>query len=260
MSRSAVTAVVTGHTQGLGAALAAGLMERNIAVLGVARGTAPALAERFGPLLRECQVNLSDSQALGAWLATSALREHIGASTLVLLMNNAGTVDPVGALHDQDPLLVARAVALNVAAPLMLAAAVVAAAPQAERRIVHVSSGAARNAYTGWSVYGATKAALDHHARSVALDYPIGPDACDAVAGVRICSLAPGVIDTAMQAQIRATPESLFPQRERFTALQQDGALTSPAQCAAGIIDYVLDQHFGRVPVDDLRTSGRQGG
>ncbi|NHZ64377.1 SDR family oxidoreductase [Massilia genomosp. 1] len=253
MSRSAITAIVTGHTQGLGAALAAGLMERDIAVLGVARGTAPALAERFGPLLRECRVNLADSQALGAWLASSVLREHIGASTLVLLMNNAGTVDPVGALHDQDPLVVARAVALNVAAPLMLAAAVVAAAAQAERRIVHVSSGAARNPYTGWSVYGATKAALDHHARSVALDYPIVPDG-----GVRICSLAPGVIDTAMQAQIRATPESLFPQRERFTALQRDGALASPAQCAAGIIDYVLDQHFGRVPVDDLRTAARQ--
>lgn len=258
MSQPAITAIVSGHTQGLGAALAAGLMERNIAVLGLARGTAPALAARFGPLLREVQLNLSDSDALGAWLATSALREHVGASTLVLLMNNAGTVEPVGAPHQQDVLAVARAVALNVAAPLMLAAAVVAAAAQAERRIVHVSSGAARNAYTGWSVYGATKAALDHHARSVALDYPIGPRTGDAGAGVRICSLAPGVIDTAMQAQLRATPESLFPQRERFMALQQDGALASPAQCAAGIIDYVLDQHFGRVPVDDLRTAARQ--
>ncbi|WP_370661682.1 SDR family oxidoreductase [Massilia aquatica] len=256
VSPTAIVAVVSGHTQGLGAALAAGLMERNIAVLGLARGTAPALAERFGPLLSEVQLNLSDSEALGAWLATSALREHVEARTLVLLINNAGTVEPVGALHQQDVLAVARAVALNVAAPLMLAAAVVAAAPHAERRIVHVSSGAARNAYTGWSVYGATKAALDHHARSVALDYPDAPRTGEA--GVRICSLAPGVIDTAMQAQIRATPESLFPQRARFSALQQDGALTSPEQCAAGIIDYVLDQHFGSVPVDDLRTAARQ--
>lgn len=251
-------AVVTGHTQGLGEALAAALMERNIPVLGLARRSVPALAARFGPLLRECQVDLSDSAALAAWLATPALRDYLDAATLVLLFNNAGTVEPVGALHDQDPLAVARAVALNVAAPLMLAAAVVAAAPLAERRIVHVSSGAARNAYTGWSVYGATKAALDHHARSVALDYPMPPRGRDDSApGVRICSLAPGVIDTAMQAQIRATPESRFPQRERFTALQKDGALTSPQQCAAGVIDYVLGQHFGREPVDDLRAPAR---
>lgn len=250
-------AVVTGHTQGLGEALAAGLMERNIPVLGLARGTAPALATRFGPLLREHQLDLSDSAALAAWLATPALADYLGAATQVLLFNNAGTVEPVGALHDQDPLAVARAVALNVAAPLMLAAAVTAAAPQAQRRIVHVSSGAARNAYTGWSVYGATKAALDHHARSVALDYPMPPRGRDDTAGVRICSLAPGVIDTAMQAQIRATPESRFPQRARFVELQRDGALVSPQQCAAGVIDYMLGQHFGREPVDDLRTASR---
>jgi benzil reductase ((S)-benzoin forming) len=249
-------AVVSGHTQGLGAALAAGLMERNIAVLGLARGTAPALAARFGPLLREVGLDLADSDALGTWLATPALREHVDGASRVLLFNNAGTVEPIGAPHAQDPLAVARAVALNVAAPLMLAAAVVLAAAQAERRILHVSSGAAQNAYGGWSVYGATKAALDHHARAVALDYPLAADA--GAAAVRICSLAPGVIDTAMQARIRATPASRFPLRERFLALQQDGALVSPERCAADLIDYVLDPHFGRTPVDDLRSATRQ--
>ncbi|MDQ1816750.1 SDR family oxidoreductase [Massilia sp. CCM 9210] len=254
MSGPVVTAVVSGHTQGLGAAVAAELMTRGIAVLGVARGTAPELAARFGPLLREHQADLADSAALAAWLATPALRDFVGASTRVLLINNAGTVEPVGALHDQDPLAVAQAVALNVAAPVMLAAAVAGAARQADCRILHVSSGAARNAYTGWSVYGATKAALDHHARAVALDYPLPPQAGSA--GVRICSLAPGVIDTAMQARIRATPESRFPLRERFLALQRDGALSSPEQSAAGVVDYLLAPGFGHDVVDDLRAAG----
>ncbi|WP_187363470.1 SDR family oxidoreductase [Massilia frigida] len=253
-----MSAIVSGHTQGLGAALAAELMMRGIAVLGLARGTAPQLAARFGPLLREHQADLSDSAALAAWLATPALRDFVGASTQVLLINNAGTVEPVGALHDQDPLAVAQAVALNVAAPMMLAAAVATAARQADCRILHVSSGAACNAYTGWSVYGGTKAALDQHARAVALDYPLAPQAGDGAAGVRICSLAPGVIDTAMQARIRATPESRFPQRERFLALQRDGALSSPEQCAAGVVDYLLATGFGRDAVDDLRATGRR--
>ncbi|ATQ76561.1 short-chain dehydrogenase [Massilia violaceinigra] len=256
MTGPVVTAVVSGHTQGIGAAVAAELMTRGIAVLGLARGTAPELAARFGPLLREHQADLADSAALAAWLATPALRDFVGASPQVLLINNAGTVEPVGALHDQDPLAVAQAVALNVAAPMMLAAAVATAARQADCRILHVSSGAARNAYTGWSVYGATKAALDHHARAVALDYPLEPQARDAGAGVRICSLAPGVIDTAMQARIRATPESRFPQRERFIAFQRDGALGSPEQCAAGIVDYMLAAGFGHAVVDDLRAAG----
>ncbi|MCE3605066.1 SDR family oxidoreductase [Massilia sp. P8910] len=254
MSAAVTVAVVSGHTQGLGAALAAELMTRGIAVLGLARGTAPQLAARFGPLLREHQADLADSAALAAWLATPVLRDFLGASTQVLLINNAGTVGPVGALHEQDTLAVAQAVALNVAAPLMLSAAVAAAARQADCRILHVSSGAARNAYTGWSVYGATKAALDHHARAVALDHPLPPHG---EAGMRICSLAPGVIDTAMQARIRATPESRFPQRERFLALQRDGALSSPEQCASAVVDYLLAPGFGRDAVDDLRASHR---
>ncbi|WP_217619432.1 SDR family NAD(P)-dependent oxidoreductase, partial [Achromobacter sp. GbtcB20] len=68
------------------------------------------------------------------------------------------------------PLQAIRAATLNVAAPLALAGALVRASVGAERRILHVSSGAGRSAYPGRSVYCATKAALDRHAEAVALD------------------------------------------------------------------------------------------
>ncbi|MDT1878453.1 SDR family NAD(P)-dependent oxidoreductase, partial [Acinetobacter baumannii] len=84
---------------------------------------------------------------LQAWLAGAALREFLADASQALLVNNAGVVTPVGPLAAQDPAEVLRAVSLNVGAPLALAAAFVQAAPQAERRILHVSSGAARNAY-----------------------------------------------------------------------------------------------------------------
>ncbi|MGE5651882.1 MAG: SDR family NAD(P)-dependent oxidoreductase, partial [Bacillota bacterium] len=98
--------------------------------------------------------------------------------------------------------------------------------------------------YPGWSVYCATKAALDHHARAVVLDKN------DAL---RICSLAPGVIDTGMQAEIRASSLEQFPLRERFDALKRDGALTAPDDGAARLVDYLLSDSFGRDPVADLR-------
>jgi hypothetical protein len=154
-------------------------------------------------------------------------------------------VQPVGSLSQQDPAAIGRAIALNVAAPLMLSAAVVDASAGAQRRIVHLSSGAGRAAYPGWSVYCASKAALDQHARAAALD---GED------GVRICSLAPGVIDTGMQAEIRATPASRFPMRERFIDLKRSGSLLTPAQCALQLVDYLLDARFGELPVHDLRS------
>ncbi len=165
---------------------------------------------------------------------------------MVLLINNAGMVTPVGALPAQPALAVGQAVALNVGAPLMLAAALAALleARATGLRILHVSSGAARTAYAGWSVYGATKAALDQHARAVALD---------GAPGIRICSLAPGVIDTAMQAQIRATPVSDFPGRARFIALHRDGLLSTPATVATRIVDYLLAPGFGSETVADLR-------
>jgi benzil reductase ((S)-benzoin forming) len=242
-----VKAIVTGHTQGLGAALALDLLQRGIPVLGIARSAADTLDVRFSELCRQVKISLDDTDAIASWLATGALRDYLDGCKEVLLINNAGVVQPVGALQDQDPLDVARAIALNVAAPLMLAAAVVQATPGKQRRILHISSGAGRSAYPGWSVYCATKAALDHHARAVALD---------AQSGVRICSLAPGVIDTGMQATIRATPESHFPIRQRFVDMKQNGELATPEQCAASVIKYLLSDAFGKTPVDDVRNVG----
>lgn len=239
-------AILTGHTKGLGAAIAQELLARGIPTLGLARGRAPGAAERYPELLREIEIDLSDAAALSAWLGQDDLKDWLAGCGTALLVNNAGVVWPVGPLAEQDPLQAIRAATLNVAAPLALAAGVVRAAAGAERRILHVSSGAGRSAYPGWSVYCATKAALDRHAEAVALDGD---------ASVRVCSLAPGVIDTGMQAEIRATPENRFPMRERFVQLKQQGALTSPEDCARRLVDYLLADGFGSQPVADLREA-----
>lgn len=238
-------AILTGHTRGLGAAIAAELLGRHIPVLGLARRRNSGLARHFPVGLEQVELDLADTGSLEDWLAGDTLATFLAGSSSVLLINNAGVVQPVGPLTAQDVMSIARAVAINVTAPLMLSRAVTAASPSAhDRRILHVSSGAARNAYPGWSIYCATKAALDHHARAVALDQ---------LPGMRICSLAPGVIDTDMQTEIRSTPVENFPQRERFEAMKRDGSLTSPDDCARRLVDYLLAERFGDAPVADLR-------
>lgn len=237
-------AIVTGHTKGLGAAVAAELLARGVPVLGLARGSAAGLGQN--PSLRQHELDLSDAAAASAWMAGPQLGEWLADCGTALLVNNAGVVNPVGPLGEQDPAAVVRAVSLNVAAPLALAAAVVRAANGAQARILHISSGAARNPYPGWSVYCATKAALDQHARAVALDGD---------ARVRAVSLAPGVIDTGMQAEIRATPESRFPMRERFVQMKSQGTLAAPEVSARKIVDYLFDASFGAKPVDDVRDN-----
>ncbi|SNT18496.1 NAD(P)-dependent dehydrogenase, short-chain alcohol dehydrogenase family [Noviherbaspirillum humi] len=236
-------AILTGHSRGLGAAICHELLSRDIPVLGLARH-ALARPGRNAELLEQVAIDLADGATLAGWLAAGELARRLAGCTRLLLINNAGLVQPVGPLGVQDPAAVARAVSVNVAAPLMLADAVCAQSGVQEVRVLHVSSGAGRNAYPGWSIYCATKAALDHHARAAALD---GSPA------LRICSLAPGVIDTDMQAEIRATPAQRFPLRERFENLKRDGALTSPQQCAGALVNFLLDDRFGAEPVADLR-------
>ena len=233
-----IKAVLTGHSRGLGAAIAANLAARRIPLLALSRNKAP---ETQG--VQQKVLDLSDPAALASWLAGGELQSFLAGADTVLLINNAGTLQPVGSIADHAPADITRAISLNVAAPLILSGAI-AATDVAERRVLHISSGAGRNAYPGWSVYCAGKAALDHHARAAALDK---------AHGLRICSLAPGVIDTDMQAQIRASDLASFPLREHFEALKRDGALASPEDCAKRLVAFALSPGFGDTPVADLR-------
>lgn len=245
---TAPTAIVTGHSRGLGAAIAAELLARGARVLGLARKGNAALAAAYPDALTEVALDLADPSALADWLSGPTLRKFAGGAGQVLLVNNAGMVEPIGPAGTLAPEAIARAVTLNVAAPLMLADALIAAtAGAADRRVLHVSSGAARNAYAGWSVYCATKAALDMHARAVAED---------ARPGLRIESLAPGVIDTDMQATIRATTDAQFTMRERFVGLKESGALATPEDCARRLVDHLTSAAFGASRVTDLREFG----
>jgi benzil reductase ((S)-benzoin forming) len=242
-ANTAIRAIVTGHTKGLGAALAQQLLAQNVAVLGVSRSRNESLANQAG--FDQVEIDLSDTERLTQFLAGDTLRDFLKGAQTVLLFNNAGMVQPIGPVETQDVAAIAQAVALNVSAPLMLASAFATASPDAgDRRIVHISSGAARNAYSGWSIYCATKAALDHHARSVAEDDN---------RALRICSVAPGVVDTNMQAEIRSAGLDKFPMRERFEELKSSGKLATPDESAAKLIAYALSEGFGGVATADVR-------
>src|SRR5690606_5573085 len=132
-----------------------------------------------------------------------------------LLLNNAGTVEPVSLADGLvDAQSIERAINLNVVAVMVLTAAFLRTAPKgADRRIMNISSGAGRKPTAGWPVYCATKAALDHYTRVLAEENP----------DLRVASLAPGVIDTAMQEHIRSSDRRQFPDLDRFLQLHEQG-------------------------------------
>lgn len=241
-------AIVTGHSRGLGAGVAQALLERGASVLALSRKPNAALAARFPKTLVEATIDLADHEALLAWLSGGGLESFLDGATSAALVNNAGVVEPIGAADALDPAEIARTVSLNVTGPLVLAHAFLrASGGLADRRIVHVSSGAGRNPIAGWSVYCATKAALDHHARTIAADLP---------AGARIESIAPGVLDTDMQAVIRSSPKDGFPELDRFVSLKETNALASPAARGEAIVAHMLGDAFGREILTDARNFG----
>lgn len=226
--------ILTGGSRGLGAALLDALVAsgRDVAVL--AR-TPPATPCRF------IRTDLSDPAGARAGIA-QALDTFAHADRLTLI-NNAGTVAPI-TLSGQYPAGEAeQALTLNLVTPILLCNAAIAAAAGRPLRILNISSGAAVSVYPGWGVYGAGKAGLDHFTRHVAAEHP----------GIRAVSLYPGVIDTGMQADIRATREQDFPNRARFDALARDGALSAPADAARRILAWLDHPDFGREPVVDIR-------
>ncbi|HMB10474.1 SDR family oxidoreductase [Saliniramus sp.] len=243
-----IKAIVTGHSRGLGAGMAQALLMRDVRVLGVSRRPNAALAERFSQDLQEVTLDLSDAQAARSWLAGAEMRDFLADAQTAILINNAGIVQPIGPSGALDIATIAQAVTLNIAGPLMAANAFIAATEKvADRRIMHISSGAGRRPMPGWSIYCATKAALDHHARSVA---------ADTVPHLAIESLAPGVIDTDMQGEIRATTPEQFTLREQFVALKQNNDLSSPESCGEAIVAHLLGPRFGAEVITDIRQIG----
>lgn len=119
----------------------------------------------------------------------------------------------------------------------------------APRKVVLVSSGLGRRAMAGSASYCAAKAGLDHLARAVALEEAAKPG------GARVVSLAPGVIDTDMQVQLRSADPTRFIERERFAALHRQAQLDTPAQAAAKLLAFLDRPDFGDNPVADVRDA-----
>ncbi|MBL8362874.1 MAG: SDR family NAD(P)-dependent oxidoreductase [Rubrivivax sp.] len=239
---TAPLAIVTGASRGLGTALAEQLAASGHTVLGLSRRTAalPASVEQW-------PVDLAEAGPVAERLA-QWLRERRGAPSAVLI-NNAGVVSRPAPLEAIDAADLRNAIRVGLEAPLLLTAAFLAATADwtVPRRVMLVSSGLGRRGMAGSASYCAAKAGLDNLARALALEQAAQPH------GARIASVAPGVIDTEMQQQLRGADPVLFPERERFAALHRDGQLDSPATAAAKLLRLLARDDYGDESVTDVR-------
>ena len=225
-------AIVTGTTKGIGAALRDVLAEDpNNLVITLSRApttTAPPLNIRL---------DVSDLAAIKPAFVEAIAHTDSGHFEHAVLINNAGVVSPVGAFNQINAADTGRNLLVNVAAPMILSQLFANSLREhtRQRLIVNISSGAAKRAIAGWSAYCAAKAALEMATRVAALEASANDPT------LSICSLAPGVVDTAMQGLIRETTESEFPDVARFRAMKADGVLRDAHDVAREIVALIVN-------------------
>ena len=184
-------ALVSGASRGLGLEVARAFAARGARLVIAARG-AEALEVAAEELGRQTDVVALavDVSEDAEFLVEAGLRRF---GRIDVLVNNASELgpSPMPALEDYSWQDLQRVLRVNVLAPLHLAQLVLPGMKErGEGVIINVSSDAGVEAYPGWGGYGASKAALEHLSRTLAVDLE--------GTGVRLYVVDPGDMNTEM--------------------------------------------------------------
>jgi 3-oxoacyl-[acyl-carrier protein] reductase len=240
-------AIVTGASRGIGAAAAFALGEAGASVMLAARDAA------------QTEVNAQRINAAGGKAVSIAcdVADYAACQRLVqettqrlgppdALVNNAGVIEPIGAVATGDPAEWARNIQINlVGAYYAIRAVLPAMLARGRGSIINLSSGAALRPQEGWSAYCTAKAGLAMLTRSIDLEHR--------AAGIRVFGFQPGTTDTDMQVIIRASginPVSRIPREQLTPVAHPAGAIvylcTQEADDLAGMEFGLRDEDFRR--------------
>ena len=245
--------ILTGASRGMGYSLAEQLLSPHHCLLCISRSESITLADtaaQLGSQLIQWRADLSEplvvATRLGQWL-TEQNPQYITDATLI---NNAGVIPPIAPLSASDPTELACAMRVGLEAPVLLTATFLSRTQhwRARRKVLNISSGLGRRPMASQSAYCAAKAGMDHFTRCLALDE------ARIANGAKVCSLAPGIIDTDMQLQLRNTPPDVFPDQAGFSQLHQTHQLTTPQVAAQRVLAFLNRPDFGSQPVADVRN------
>ncbi len=250
--------IITGASRGVGLAIAQQLLAPGNFLLCISRQVNESLANSArttGAGLEQWPLDLDYTVEAAAMLRQWLASRKPGAFQSATLINNAAVLPKIAPLSDADPAELAKALRVGLEAPMQLTAAFLSVTqtwqlPKSQaipRKVLNISSGNGRRPMASQSIYSAAKAGMDHFTRCLALEEALKPN------GARVCSLAPGVIDTDMQTHLRNSDAAGFPDHHRFVEMKTQGQLSTPADAAARLLTYLAHPTFGSNPVADIR-------
>jgi len=219
-------AVVSGGSRGLGSAICREYLKAGFEVVEFSRSAPHPFSVRadFSDPLRAAAIIVEKF----AELAEKEYGE-------IVIVNNVGVVTPIGPAPQKDRRHVLNNVNVNfTTAILFICEAIrVFSERRGKKTVAHITSGAAQKGYAGLSLYCAAKAGMENFVRSLSSEQEREPQP------FQVISIDPGVMDSDMQADIRASNLAEFPSLERYVELKKYGQLVPPSQIAAAVVRII---------------------
>jgi NAD(P)-dependent dehydrogenase (short-subunit alcohol dehydrogenase family) len=216
--------LVTGANSGIGEATAIALLKAGAKVYGTARREGVLAQVR----VRHAGVHWVLADVRDAASTRKAVEAVVGeAGRLDVLVNNAGAFRP-GPLEASSPADIALQFETNVYGLTYATQAALAALRKTKGSIVNISSAAGHKPGPGFSLYAASKAAVESLTRSWALEL--------APYGIRVNAIAPGPVETPVFVNAGLPADMIAGMKEGLTKSLPLGRMAQPDEIAHWIV------------------------
>jgi len=244
--------IITGASRGLGEAITRKLISPNNCLLCISRkknNELLTIAKNNNTNLDYFEYDLNCLEGIDALVDNIFSKIDKCSIESICLINNAGLISPIKRIEKCKSNEIINSFNVNLIAPILLTSLFMRYTRDfnIEKRVINISSGAAKKPYYGWSCYCGSKSGLDLFTKCVRSEqenkeYP-----------VKIISFIPGVMDTNMQEEIRTSQSEDFIQIERFIAFKEEGKLLSPDFVSERIVELLNSEDFGKSDVIDIK-------
>src|SRR5690554_2219790 len=222
--------IITGTSSGIGKALAKFYLENGDHVIGISKNNAIE-HENFKNIV----CDLSDKQQLH----DLALLEHTENENYpIRLINNAGIMGDIHRSHELTLTHYVDMAMVNLVAPQFLCSYVLQTFGfDNVDTIINISSGAGQRPVPSWGAYCASKAGIDLFAET------LNEEIKELGKSTKVFNVAPGVVDTRMQENIRGSDQSSFSRHQDFVDLMENNELRTPDEVAILLDKFMNTEH-----------------